>query len=96
MVAGIFRSVSTEQAWQVLQALGNVYNTTFSLSVLPTLLIMLLAWLIYPFLGQAREQLAKGLSYIPWWLLPIFISLYVVLVFNLAPEGLPGFIYANF
>lgn len=91
-----FRSVTTEQALQVLQALGNVFDTTFSLSVLPTLLLMLLAWLIYPFLGQAREQLAKLLTYIPWWLLPIFISLYVVLVFNLAPEGLPGFIYANF
>ena len=91
-----FRSVSTDQALQVLQALGNVYHTTFSLSVLPTLLIMVLAWLIYPFLGHIREQLAKALSYIPWWLLPIVISLYVVLVFNLAPEGLPGFIYANF
>lgn len=91
-----FHSVTFNQAIQMLQALGNYSGVTLSLSVLPTLSLMLLAWLIYPYLGQAREKIAHALSVLPWWILPVPIALYVVLMFSLAPEGLPGFIYANF
>ncbi|WP_413772360.1 MBOAT family O-acyltransferase [Psychrobacter sp. FDAARGOS_221] len=91
-----FHSVTFNQAMQMLQALGNFSGVTLTLSVVPTLSLMLFAWLVYPYLGQAREKIAHLLSSIPWWVLPIPIALYVVLMFSLAPEGLPGFIYANF
>ena len=91
-----FHSVTLNQALQMLQALGNYNGVTLSLSVLPTLSLMLLAWLIYPYLGRSREKIAQTLSILPWWILPVPIALYVVLMFSLAPEGLPGFIYANF
>lgn len=91
-----FRSESFERALQVLRALVNFQDKAFSLSVLPTLLVMLAAWLVYPWLGQARAILAHWLGYVPWWLLPILLSGYIFVLLSLAPEGLPGFIYANF
>ncbi len=91
-----FHSSTFAQAGEMLLALTQYQSMVFSLSVIPTLMMMLLAWLLYPYLGRSREQVAGLLSYIPWWLLPIVISGYVVLVFALSPEGLPNFIYANF
>lgn len=91
-----FRSESFEQATQMLQALTHYQDLVFSLSAIPTLVCMLLAWLLYPYLKNARMHMAKLLGYLPWWSLPILLSLYVVIIFSLAPEGLPGFIYANF
>lgn len=91
-----FHSSTFTQASQIFQGLTQFYDSTFSLSVIPTLLTMGLAWLVYPYLGQSREQCAKVLSFVPWWLLPIILAFYVVFVFAIAPEGLPGFIYANF
>lgn len=91
-----FHSTTLEQALSMLSALTNFSGFNLSLSVIPTLWLMSMLWLIYPFLGNSREQLANGLQKLPFWLLPIIIAMYVVMVFNLAPEGLPNFIYANF
>ncbi|MFB2538759.1 MULTISPECIES: MBOAT family O-acyltransferase [unclassified Acinetobacter] len=91
-----FRSASFEQAVQVLQGLTQFDGVMVTLSLVPTLAMMLLAWLVYPYLGRSREQLANLLAKLPWWSLPVIFALYITLVFSLAPEGLPGFIYANF
>lgn len=90
-----FRSSSFEQAIQILQGFTQ-FGIAFSLSVVPTLILMALAWLVYPYLANSRTWLADGLAKLPWWSLPIVFALYISLVFSLAPEGLPGFIYANF
>lgn len=91
-----FHSLTFEQGMQVLQGLTQYHAIPFSLPVLPTVLSMLLAWLLYPFLGNVRQQVATVFAVLPWWGLPILLALYVVLIFSIAPQGLPGFIYANF
>lgn len=91
-----FHSSTLEQALAVLSALSNFDGVLLSLSIIPTLWLMSMLWLIYPLLEHSREQLANGLQKLPFWLLPFVIAMYVVMVFNLAPAGLPNFIYANF
>lgn len=91
-----FRSESLTQANELILALGNFSEATFSLSLLLTLPLMVLAWLIYPYLGQFHNKFAKKLQLIPFWLMPILLTAFVVVVFGVAPEGLPSFIYANF
>lgn len=91
-----FHSTNFEQAKSVLSALTNFEGIGLSLSVIPTLWLMSMLWLMYPFLANSRQFFANLLQKLPIWLLPVVITMYVLMVFNLAPEGLPNFIYANF
>lgn len=90
-----FHSTSLDQAFEMLKALTN-FNVLFSLPIVPTLLLMAMAWAIYPKLKNSRELVANAFAKLPWYCLPIVIAIYVVMVFSLAPDGLPNFIYANF
>lgn len=90
-----FRSETLSQAKEVLTALTR-FDVPFSLSIGLSLPLMLLGWAIYPTFKNSEHKLAFGLSYLYWWLLPLVFVCYIWLVFWLAPEGLPGFIYANF
>lgn len=90
-----FRNETLAQALQMIKAMTNL-TVPFSLSIGLTLPMMLVAWLIYPYLGKADVWLARGLSKVYWWCLPIVFAVFVLVVFAVAPEGLPGFIYANF
>lgn len=92
---GVFRSETLSQAKEVLTALTR-FDVPFSLSIGLSLPLMLLGWAIYPAFKNSEHKLAFGLSYLYWWLLPLVFVCYIWLVFWLAPEGLPGFIYANF
>lgn len=91
-----FHNNTPAQAWDMLQSLGNFTGILFTLPILPTLIIMATAWLIYPRLSNINDQTAAWLMRLPWWSLPILIALYITLIFGLAPDGLPNFIYANF
>ncbi len=91
-----FRSGSMEQALELILALGNFTDATFGLSLLFTLPLMFVAWCIYPYLGNFHTSLARILALLPWWLLPIVLTLATLEIFALAPDGLPSFIYANF
>ena len=91
-----FHSTTLEQATDVLSALLNYKNMVFSLSVVPTLWLMSLSWLLYPLLINSRQNLSNMLAKLPFWTLPILLALYILVIFSLAPEGLPNFIYANF
>lgn len=91
-----FRSESIAQASELILALGNFTDTTLSLSLVLTLPVMAAAWLIYPYLTQCHNRLANALQSVPIWLMPIVLTLIVVAIFSIAPQGLPSFIYANF
>lgn len=90
-----FHSNTPTQAFDMLAALGN-WHTLFSLPILPTLILMAMAWLIYPKLHHIHDHTSTLFQRLPWWSLPLWIALYITLIFGLAPDGLPNFIYANF
>lgn len=90
-----FRSQSMSQATDILGALVDM-STPFSLSIGITLPLMALAWLVYPLLTGIDEKLAAVLAALRWWCLPLVFAVFAVGLFLLAPDGLPGFIYANF
>lgn len=90
-----FHSTTLDQSLEMLKALTN-FGVLFSTPIVPTLILMAMAWAIYPKLKDSREMLANAFTKLPWWSLPIVIAIYVVVVFSLAPDGLPNFIYANF
>ncbi len=91
-----FRSQNMEQATDILKALTQFDGLTFSLSLGITLPLMLLGWIVYPLLTDSDKMLATCLSKIYWWLLPVVFSVFIWVLFLVAPDGLPGFIYANF
>lgn len=90
-----FRSETLNQAKEVLFALTR-FDEPFSLSIGLSLPLMMLGWAAYPALKNSEHKLAFGLSCLYWWALPLVFVVFVWFVFWLAPEGLPGFIYANF
>lgn len=90
-----FRSETLSQAKEVLVALTH-FDEPFALSIGLSLPLMLLGWAVYPVLKDSEYKVALWLSCLYWWVLPLVLVGFVWLVFWLAPEGLPGFIYANF
>ncbi|PID37424.1 MAG: hypothetical protein CR966_01470 [Pseudomonadales bacterium] len=91
-----FHSKTYEQAISMLQGLVRFDGHPFKLPVFVTLIMMVITWRIYPYLRNSREILANQLKRLPWWSLAFVFSLYVLFIFSIAPDGLPGFIYANF
>lgn len=92
-----FHSTSLTQVQDIFSAMININDSNdISLPVTVTLVMMLVGWLSYPYLAKLPNIIAEKLEIMPWWLLPLPISLFVMLIFSLAPAGLPGFIYANF
>ncbi len=91
-----FHSKTYEQATDMIKGLFHFQGTMFTMPIFMTLLLMLGAWLIYPKLVNSRQFVSNQLQRLPWWALPIVISLYVVFILAIAPDGLPGFIYSNF
>lgn len=92
-----FHAGTLAQALNVFEALFSVSNLpSISLPVYGTLACMLVGWLLYPWLTYTVDVLELCYIKTPWWLLPMPFCFIIMLVFALAPAGLPSFIYANF
>lgn len=92
-----FRSQTFDDALAVFRALfTNYINVAWTNNPLYTLSLMLLAWVLYPWVLRLAKLLRpQGKSYFSWlFIVPLFIAFVIVLFF--APSGIPGFIYANF
>lgn len=92
-----FRARTFEEAVHVFQALCNNYtNIAWQSNPLYLLTVLLVVWIIYPFIYKLGAVLRQQYSRIPIYvsIIPLFIILIIISVF--APSGIPGFIYANF
>ncbi len=61
--------------------------------------LLLMFWglfIIYPWLINLKIMVEKIHSQISWICYPIPLAIILTLVFMLSPQGIPGFIYANF
>ncbi|OWO86521.1 membrane-bound O-acyltransferase family protein [Photorhabdus luminescens] len=61
--------------------------------------LLLMFWglfIIYPWLINLKIRIEKIHSQISWIYYPIPLAIILTLVFMLSPQGIPGFIYANF
>ncbi len=91
-----FHSSTFDQSMDMIKGLFNYAGHRFTLPVFVTLFFIGIGWLVYPKLANSREWVSQQLQKLPWWALPIVISVYVVFVCAFSPDGLPGFIYSNF
>ncbi|KAA8733682.1 MBOAT family protein [Acinetobacter qingfengensis] len=92
-----FRAKTFNDAIDVFHALlSNYINVQFSDNPLYLLSLLLIAWVIYPFVRQLPHYLKLNLQHLPRYALvvPLFIVFIVIVI--CAPSGIPGFIYANF
>ncbi|NHB63127.1 MBOAT family O-acyltransferase [Photorhabdus sp. RW14-46] len=61
--------------------------------------LLLMFWglfIIYPWLINLKIMVEKMYSQISWICYPIPLAIILTLVFMISPQGIPGFIYANF
>lgn len=92
-----FRAKTFEEGLQVFQALFHNYiNVQWTSNPLYLLILLLLAWIIYPFAYRVLSTLPQLKMKQPRYLIlfPLFIIFIVIVI--CAPSGIPGFIYANF
>lgn len=91
-----FRSDSLQQAWQFIGRLFSPDAWQNGQAQLPSLLIAALVFVCYPLLVQWKTRLESASENIRWSLYPAGLSLALILIFALAPPGMPNFIYAAF
>ncbi|MBI0158844.1 MULTISPECIES: MBOAT family protein [unclassified Snodgrassella] len=92
-----FRAPTLNDALLLLHALFyNNINVPLSTNPFYFFSLLLLAWILYPFLAKFTNMLYKRADSLPRYRLILPLLLLVVLVLICAPTGIPGFIYANF
>lgn len=91
-----FRSDSLEQAWQILQRLGDPALWQNWLAQGPALLAAAAIFIFYPKLVASKEKLESNSNQLRWSLYPVWLSLVLIGLFALSPSGMPNFIYAGF
>lgn len=92
-----FRAKTFAEALQVFQALfSNFINVQWINNPLYLLSLLMLSWIVYPFVRQIGARMGQHLEYIPKYRLSIPLFLIFILIVICAPSGIPGFIYANF
>lgn len=92
-----FKATNLPEALSMLKALFiNHTNIAWQANPIYPLLVMLVAWLVYPLVRKyfylavnLSQRIPKALHYVL-----LFIGFMTVIIF--APAGIPGFIYANF
>lgn len=89
-----FRSLDIDSALTMVTRIPEI-KTASSTDVV-TLIVVLFAYLIYPQLTRYRKHCCEWFIRQPWWFLPIPLASFVSILFILSPDGVPGFIYANF
>ncbi|WP_337190735.1 MBOAT family O-acyltransferase [Helicobacter saguini] len=60
------------------------------------LLILILAFLLYPFLKDIERKISIFLTKIPFIIQPFIFSFFLILIIGFSPSGIPNFIYAGF
>lgn len=91
-----FRSDSLDHALLMLQRLANPALWSPADGALHGLLGMALVYLIYPQLVRLRQALERHCEHTSWSLYPLALTLWLSLMFSLAPAGVPNVIYAAF
>lgn len=92
-----FQAKTLTDANEIFQALAfNMFDVPLTTNPFYMLSLLLLAWIIYPFIYQRLGQpnVIYSFKLTPRSFVPLFIVFVVVLI--CAPSGIPGFIYANF
>ena len=92
-----FRTTHLADAIAIFRALfGNLLDVPIATDAPLLLAAMLLALLAYPWLTRAPARYAGALEKMPPWLRPVPLLATLAVIAELAPSGVPGFIYANF
>lgn len=92
-----FRAKTIHDAINVFRALfSNTENILWTSNPLYFLILLLIAWLIYPLLAKGINSLYQKANTLPRYTLILPLLLFVLLILICAPSGIPGFIYANF
>lgn len=92
-----FRAKTFEEAIAVFQSLfSNYINVQWSNNPLYLLALLLISWIIYPFVKQAFIQSKINYQSLPKYILVVPLLLVFMVILICAPSGIPGFIYANF
>lgn len=73
-------------------------NASFPISdwEITILLILILAFLLYPFLKDLDRKASILLTKIPYIIQPFIFSCFLILIIGFSPSGIPNFIYAGF
>ncbi|WP_323807455.1 MBOAT family O-acyltransferase [Acinetobacter larvae] len=92
-----FRAKNFAEALQVFQALlQNTINVPLVNNPLYLLVLLSLAWIMYPFIRRLSTQLRRRIDTLPQYALSIPLFVLFMIIVICAPSGIPGFIYANF
>ncbi len=93
-----FYAPTLTDSWEILTAIFTQMSDWQNIPITTLLFVLmmpLLLW-IYPLMKNSINQLANGLSYIPWLIRPIIFTALLLGIILLSPEGIPAFIYATF
>lgn len=89
-----FRSYDMDSALTMIKRLPEIKGA--SSTDMLTLVLVIFMYLIYPRITRYSKHCCEWFIRQPWWFLPIPLASFVSIVFILSPNGVPGFIYANF
>lgn len=92
-----FRAKTFDEANAIFTALlQNYQNIVWQNNPIFSLSLLLLAWIVYPYVRFFANKYQEKISKLSVWvrLSILFVLFMIVVVF--APSGIPGFIYANF
>ena len=92
-----FRAKTFDEAISVFQSLfSNYINVQWTNNPLYLLVILLVAWIIYPFIKKGFIQAKLKYQLLPKYRLTFPLLVVFLIILICAPSGIPGFIYANF
>lgn len=92
-----FRAKTFDEALQVFQALfSNYVNVQWANNPLYLLSLLMISWIVYPFVRQLASHIRQKTPTLPKYALSIPLFMLFLLIVICAPSGIPGFIYANF
>lgn len=92
-----FRAKTFDEAMNVFQSLFyNTNNIQWSSNPLYLITLLLVSWVVYPFLRALFIRAELNFNNLPRYCLFLSLLLVFVLILVCAPSGIPGFIYANF
>ncbi|NRN28933.1 MBOAT family O-acyltransferase [Photorhabdus heterorhabditis] len=82
-----------------LALLNQLISSNLLHSIIANGWLLIMFWglfIIYPKLVNLKTVVEKIHVHIPWIYYPIPLAIILTLIFMLSPQGMPGFIYANF
>ena len=94
----VFHTASLAAAGSVFQSLlqGSNWVMPINVGALSMLLLLGVCWFFYPCWVSGFQGFVGLLEKIPMWAWPIPVGAILLVIYFMAPAGIPGFIYANF